>query len=63
MQVEMHLALSHELFQEVDAVTRGGVANILPSPRTNSTSAHCRKVLITALMANPMPPPGSWWRS
>ena len=39
MQVEMHLGLSHRLFQEVDALTRGGVATILPSPRLTTLAA------------------------
>ena len=39
MQVEMHLGLSHRLFREVDAVTRGGSATILPSPRLTTLAA------------------------
>jgi len=39
MQVEMHLGLSHSLFREVDALTRGGTATILPSPRLTTLAA------------------------
>ena len=39
MQVEMHLGLSHSLFREVDALTRGGTATIRPSPRLTTLAA------------------------
>ena len=39
MQVEMHLGLSHRLFQEVEALTHGGTATILPSPRLTTLAA------------------------
>ena len=39
MQVEMHLGLSHQLFQQTDALTRGGAATILPSPRLTTLAS------------------------
>ena len=39
MQVEMHLGLSHDLFNDIEALTRGGTATVMPSPRLTTLAA------------------------